>query len=145
MRKLIHILSATFVLIALATSCGNGDKKEKPLDITGIWNLTSIQTRSAQFGGETVDVYISFAAGGTFQMYQMIGAGRYHSFSGTWALTGNTLTGTYSGGTSWGATYEADIQNDGASLVLTSQGSNPETDTYRKVSSIPDSVTSSAR
>lgn len=142
MKKYILLLTAT-VVISLMTSCGG--KEDKPRDITGIWNLTSVQTRSAQSGGQTVDVYISFVTGGTFQMYQKIGAGRYRSFSGTWTLTDNVLTGKYSDGTSWGATYEADVQNDGTSLVLTSQGANPETDTYTKVSSIPESVTSSAR
>lgn len=86
---MIRLKNVFIALAALATlaACGGG-KDEKPLDITGEWNLVSIQTKSATLGGQTVDVYILFASDRSFTMYQKIGAGRYYKYSGTYVLDG---------------------------------------------------------
>ncbi len=133
--KVKTIASALAVLV-ISVSCG---KKEKALDITGEWNLVALETRAASIGDQTVDVYISFMSGGTFEMYQMLGAGRYRKYSGTWTLTGSTLAGKYSDGTQWGSSYEVEKEDD----VMKLSSASGETGTYKK-SSIPDSVRSDA-
>lgn len=119
-------------------SCGGGKKgpEKKDLDITGIWQLTSVSTK-ASVGNVQVDVYIEFAAS-SFTIYQKIGEGRYKHFTGTYVLEGTSLSGKYSDNKPWGAVY--DVTRDGETLVLGPQGGT-EKDTYKKVSSIPSSVT----
>lgn len=135
MMKIKTIASALAVLL-ISVSCG---KKEKPMDITGEWNLVALETRAASIGDQTVDVYISFVSGGGFEMYQMLGTGRYRKYSGTWTLTGKTLTGKYSDGTQWGSSYEVQKEDD----MMTLSSASGETGTYKK-SSIPASVRSDA-
>ena len=135
MIKLKNIVLA-FAVLAAVVSCG---KKEKSLDITGEWNLTRVETKSTTIGDQSVDVYVSFASDKSFEIYQMLGTGRYRKFSGTWTLTEKTLDGQYSDGTLWGSTYEVEIAED----VMTLSSASGEVSTYKK-SSIPDSVKSNA-
>lgn len=129
-KTILYIALCVATLLSLA-AC---KKSEKPLDITGEWNLTKVETKSATIGSEKVDVYISFMADKTFTMYQMIGAGRYKMFSGTWSLSGTTLSGKYSGGVSWDSSYEVALS--GSTMTLTS---GSEIDTFTKTT-IPDQV-----
>lgn len=125
--------------IALLCGCQeNNPEPVKTLDITGTWELSSVSTK-ASVGSETVSVYISFLAEGTFELYQKIGAGRYTYFSGTYFLNKeeNLLYGEYEGGSAWGP-YEA--EQDGTTLKL-SKKAGKEVDTYKKIDSIPASVT----
>ena len=121
-------------------SCSKS-KEDKPLDITGDWNITSITTRSATIGAQTVDVYISFMEGGAFTLYQKTGGGRYQKFEGTWTLTGSLLGGKYSDGASWATTYNVSLE-DGL-LTLESNTDPVEVSVYKKAS-IPQSVISDA-
>ena len=132
LRKLA--LAAVCMLAVL--SCGKNDPKEdkKGLSVDGIWELSSVQTKAAQVGGTSVEVYLEFATG-NFTLYQKIGAGRYTQFTGTYKVgEDNSLSGSYSGGDAWGP-YEASVE--GTTLTL-SKGS--ETDTYQKVDAIPEGV-----
>ncbi len=133
-------MMAALAVLAAFTACG-GSKEDKPLDITGEWNLVDVQTKSAMLGDQTVDVYISFSGDKTFTMYQMIGTGRYRKYSGTWTLTETTLTGKYSDGKQWGSSYEVEMSSADSRLTLTSDSG--EVDTYQKAS-IPSSVTDTA-
>lgn len=123
-------------MILLALSLSGCKKEAKPLNITGEWNLTKIETRSTTLGGQTVDVYISFTSDNKFELYQMLGTGRYKKHSGTWTLTDKVLNGKYANGSSWGSSYEVAV--DANSLTLTSTSSG-EVDTYKKTT-IPSSV-----
>lgn len=134
-----NMIAALAALVAF-TACG-GSKEEKPLDITGEWNLVNVQTRSATFGDQTVDVYISFSGDRSFTIYQMIGTGRYRRYSGTWLLSGTALTGQYSDGSHWGSSYEVELSSAGSRLTLTSDSG--EVDTYQKAS-IPADVAANA-
>ncbi len=137
MKRLLY-LAAALVLAAFASACGSKDNPEATkVNVTGCWELASVTTK-ASVGSVTVSVYVEFKAGGSFVLYQKIGEGRYSSFSGTYQLSDeNALSGSYSGGKAWGP-YSASLS--GTSLVLTS-ASGKEVDTYKKIESIPASVT----
>lgn len=139
MIRLKNMIVALAALVVF-TACG-GSKEDMPVDITGEWNLVNVQTKSATLGGQTVDVYISFSSDKSFTMYQMIGAGRYHKYSGTYLLDGTTLSGKYSDGKQWGSSYEVELSSSNSQLTLTS-GSG-EVDTYKKTT-IPSDVTDTA-
>ena len=135
MKKILAYIAASAA--ALLSLCGCG-KTDKPLDITGEWNLNRIETKSAILGDQTVDVYVSFKSDNTFDMYQMLGTGRYRAFSGTWTLVDKTLSGKYSDGSAWGSRYE--VSKDDNVLTLTTE---TEIDTYTR-KNIPESVIASA-
>lgn len=137
MRRFLSIVPALVFAALASLSCG---KTPKPLDITGEWNLVNVQSRAAVVGEQTVDVYLSFAEDGSFELFQMIGAGRFRKFDGTWTLSGEILTGRYSDGKAWASSYSVAL--DGDSLTLTG-GDGKEEDTYRRTS-VPQSVRDSA-
>lgn len=128
MRKFRILILVAAAVLAL------GCKKDKnvPLDITGVWELADIQTKSVNIGAETVEIVITFNADNTFSLSQKIGseAGRPDLFTGVWQLTDRTLSGKYSDGKSWGATYEISVE--GTVLTMTPDVSDAETYIYHK-------------
>lgn len=138
MKKILGLL--VLVLTLTFVGCG-GDSKERPsegVNVEGEWQLVDIilNTKSATIGGETVSVYVSFAKGGSFKLWQQLGEGRYRSYTGTWVLTEDTLGGTYSDGKPWGSTYTVSV--DGDELTMETAA---ETFTYSRCV-IPDSIKS---
>ena len=118
MKKILAFVALMAGL--LLTACG---EKEEPLNIIGTWSLKTVQTKAASMGGTSVDVYIVFNEDNSFSLYQKVGsAGRYSSYSGTWTLTGTSLSGKYSDGKSWGSTYEVSQDKERTTLVLSSAG-----------------------
>lgn len=143
--KRFFSIAALLLLCVIATGCpdkpDDSDPKEK-LDITGEWQLTQLTTKAVQVGDQTVDVYIAFTSAGNFDLYQMLGTGRYRHYTGFWTLIGETLTGSYTGGASWASSYTVSLDQGKTQLVLiTADGS--EVHTYRK-QSIPQDVTANA-
>ena len=134
MKKLLIVAA---VLLPLLAGCGKPDDgKGQKVEVTGVWELSAIATK-VTIGTETVSVYLDFAAGGTFTLYQKIGAGRYTRFTGTYSLSEeNVLSGSYSDASAWGP-YKA--ERDGSTLKLTSSGEK-ETDSYKLIDSIPEAV-----
>lgn len=138
--KRIYAIAAMMLLCLVATGCP--DKPiEEVTDIRGEWQLSQITTK-ASIGGQTVDVYIAFNDGGSFELYQMLGTGRYRKFEGSWTLTDKVLSGSYTGGTPWGSSYDVEIDENRTQLVLATQDGS-EIHTYRKAS-IPYDVKNNA-
>ena len=99
-------------------------------DIVGVWELTSIATKSATLGDVEVSVFIRFDEGDYFVLYQKIGAGRYRMLEGNYALAADgKLSGAYMDGGSWGP-YDAVVNGD--TLFLTSPN-GIEVDTYKRI------------
>lgn len=142
MNRLNRIrMSMCSLLVALTlTSCREQETPPQPMNIDGTWELISVtDTRAVAIGDEQVEVYVVFQADepvvtgtrgskeqvhqpvvstGVFTLYQKLGAGKYRSFDGKWTLTDSTLSGTYSDGKPWGATYEVALEDDGSRLSL---------------------------
>lgn len=144
MKRVIYALFCALTLASCKGGSGGDDGKKTSAGIAGEWQLVSVATK-ASVGSETVNVYIDFNEDRTFSLYQMLGTGRYRLHTGTWSLTGSSLTGKYSSGTAWSSSYEVSMDGDDT-LVLTSvsaDASLTEVDTYSRTT-IPDSVKSSA-
>ncbi len=124
------------VAVTLFAAC-NKNNASSALDVTGAWELTGVATK-ATVGSETVEVYVEFAAAGSFALYQKLGQGRYTVFRGNYSIdsAAGKLSGKYSTGKSWGP-YTA--TQEGGTLTLVSDGGK-EVDTYKKIDAIPDSV-----
>lgn len=118
MKRIISIIALVASLLAFS-SC---KPEEEPLNIIGTWSLSSIQTKSANLGGQPVDIYVTFNEDNSFQLYQKIGQGRYTAYTGTWSLLETTLDGKYSDGTPWGSSYQVSQNDDRTTLTLSSAG-----------------------
>ena len=130
--RMILMLIISLVMV----SC----KEEQPkvLDITGQWELADIvDTKSVQIGSETVEIYIDFKADNTFALWQKLGEGRHRKHEGTWTLTESVLTGKYSYGKAWGASYEVSIED--GTLVMSEQKAGMQTYIYHSCT-IPSSL-----
>ena len=138
--KKFYMIAALALLCLVTTGCPD-DPKDDPLNIVGEWQLSQITTK-ATIGGQTVDVYIAFNEGGSFEMYQMLGTGRYRKFEGTWTLLEKVLSGSYTGGGTWASSYNVEMDEGRTTLTLTFLDGS-ETDTYRK-QAIPEDVKNSA-
>ena len=101
MKRTIYTILAALLLTA--TGC------EKPADrlidkIVGEWHYT------AEENGVTEDVWLSFGADGTFEMYQKIGEGPYWHSKGEYTADPATdiLTGVYSDRYPWKYSYKVE-------------------------------------
>ena len=128
MRKILYLIAILATVLA-TISCKKEKKATKTPAIVGEWQITDIITKSAEFAGQTVNIYLSFAKDKSFEMYQMIGQGRYRKFSGSWKLSGKNLSGSYSSGKAWGSSYIVSVSEDLLTLTATEGG---EVDTYEK-------------
>lgn len=128
MKRFISI-AALMLLCLITTGCP--DKPvEEPFSVTGEWQLSQISTK-ASIGGQTVDVYVAFNEDGSFELYQMIGTGRYRKFTGTWSLLEKVLSGSYTGGGKWASDYNVELDEARTTMTLTTLDGS-ETTVYRK-------------
>jgi len=140
MKRFLLILA---VALVAAAGCRKANPQSVAGSIEGQWELVSVSlgTKSAVVGDETVTVYIEFASGGKFSLYQQLGAGRFAAYSGSWTLDGETLSGKYSDGSSWACDYSVKLEE--STLVLTTL-TGGDVYTYRSCT-IPDSVILASR
>lgn len=139
--KTKSLLLVLFTMLGILVGCKKEDEKTPTgPSCVGEWELTDIAVKSVTYAGQEVSVYLAFLENGNFELYQMVGQGRYRKYTGTWTLEGTTLSGKYSSKKAWGSSYEISRDND--KLVLTSAVSG-EADTY-KATSIPENVKSAA-
>ena len=119
------------VLVMMVSACGDkGGDSKKGLDISGQWELIDIETKAAQIGEAEIEVYIEFNKDNTFNLWQMIGAGRFENMTGEWTLNQNVLSGKYSDKKDWGTTYDVAVES--GNLVMTEMKTGKETCIYRK-------------
>ena len=128
--KTLRFIIMALVACAFLASCGDNNKENKPLDVTGQWELLDIQTKSVQIGDVPVEVFMEFKSDKTFTIWQKQGEGRHRKYTGTWVLTGNHMTGKYSDGKSWGAEYDVTVES--GNLYMSETKKNMETYVYAK-------------
>ncbi len=141
MRKSLKAVAVIFCAALALCSC---HKKSAQETLIGDWNLSSVSTKSATIGTQTVDVYLSFRDGGAFSLYQKTSDSElcYKKFSGTWYLESGVLSGVYSDGTEWGGRYNVTLS--GESLTLESISTPSETSVFRRTT-IPSEVIEGSR
>lgn len=129
MKKILYMLAALALLVT--TGC---KKDEKPVDYKGMlpgeWHCAA-----TEFGA---DIYVGFDENGAFDLYQMLGEGRYRHYTGNWSIKGEVLSGTYSDGTAWGSSYKMNFDGND-SMTLTAQNGSEEALIYSR-ESIPSEV-----
>ena len=94
------------------------------------------------FVGQLIKENRKFMEDNGFDLYQKIGDGRYRHYSGRWEVKGNTLSGEYSAGTSWGSSYAlTSIGTD--TLVMTALNGSEDVMKYAR-EAIPAEITDDA-
>ena len=139
--KFFSALAAFFAVISCSDRLDEGDGSI----LEGEWKLVSMGGIQAsdmakdEYGA--LDVYIAFYANGSFETFQRLAdSGRYVRYGGTFSVSGDTATGTYDDGVSWGSPYTVRLEDGDAVLVMSANG---EDCVYDRVS-IPDDVRTDA-
>ena len=65
-------------------------------------------------------------------MSQMLGEGRFVDYSGSWVLDGEILSGKYSDGKVWGASYSISVDDRTLSMIPVGKDA-PETYVYTRL------------
>lgn len=124
MKKILYMIAAAAVLL-LGTSCQK-DSDALTAKLAADWHYT------AQENGVAEEVWISFTADGTFEMFQKIGDGPYWYTKGEYALDSKTkvLSGIYSDRYPWKYSYKVSISD--RTLEMTAVGLEGYKLTYAK-------------
>mgnify|MGYP003300934946 FL=1 len=133
--RYLKILSLVVLSLVLMTACKNKDNNKGDRDaVEGEWALVSWNEETPEFS-----VYISFAADGSFAIYQQVWSLDYELFTGTFTVSGDTLKGTYADGTKWASEYKF-VKSDN---TLTLVDSADVTGVYEKCT-IPEEIIAEA-
>ena len=132
MKRYIVFFVAALCWGAIATGCS--EPSEYDVEQVGGFVDKSVvgEWRLDVMNGSIVDgfgVYIRFGADGRFELYQQISTGYYEMFDGTFSAADGVLKGRYSDGLEMN-TYGYTSGADGNTLILTTQGENPEENIY---------------
>ena len=92
---------------------GNGNNEViNQTDIYGKWHLMTLCDATPEF-----DVYIEFTKDGKFNIYQQVWSFTYEHFTGNFTINGNVVSGIYSDGSQWTASYKFAVANSKLSLT----------------------------
>ena len=127
--KRLYMIAALLLLCFVTAGCPD-KPEEEVINVVGEWHLSQITTK-ATIGGQTVDIYVAFNEDKSFELYQMLGTGRYRMFTGTWSLLEKVLSGSYTGGAQWASDYNVVMNEDKTTMTLTTLDGS-ETSTYQK-------------
>ena len=126
MKNIVLKLFPALLAFFAAVSCSKGLDDSSSL-LEGEWKLASVGGVQAsdllqdKYGA--LDVYIAFYGNGSFETFQrLVDSGRYVRYGGTFTLSGDTATGTYDDGVSWGAPYTVRLEDVDARLVMSANG-----------------------
>lgn len=143
--KSLKIWSLLAVLAVAITGCGDDNKggdAPAPLpegvSLVKEWRIATWNGSEAPF-----DVYIDFNEDGSYDMYQQIYTLNYQHFSGSYNLSGDIVTGSYSDGTNWKSGYKVALSADGMQLTMHSQEDVSMTAVYNSTI-IPEDVKAEA-
>ena len=143
--KISKIFFAVIVALLSFTACNNpnkGGQSETPLwgdngSPVGEWKLTSWNaSEELPFG-----VYLRLNEDNTFELYQHTYTVLWVRYTGSFSLSGSTLSGTYSDGEKWN-TYTIKYNSDNTQIQLTNAENN-EVSIY-SATSIPTEIVEDA-
>ncbi|MBO7307755.1 MAG: hypothetical protein J6U59_06975 [Alistipes sp.] len=89
---------------------GGGDTSS----IAGVWHLTVWRGAEPSF-----EVYMDINAEGGLMLYQRIESRYWDIYSSTAAVVDGVISGTYTDGTAWGASYNVSVEGDTMTWVST--------------------------
>lgn len=132
--KYMKLLSLVLISLLVFTGCKDGGKKKD--SVVGEWELITWNEETPEFG-----IYISFAADGSFAIYQQVWSLEYELFTGNYSVSGDTVKGTYEDGSSWASEYKFARSKDTLTLI---NNDKVEIKSVYKSCTIPEDVISEA-
>lgn len=132
MKRILYIFASAVMTLLFSVSCEK-DENYMMEQMAGDWHY------SAEENGVTEDVWVSFAADGTFEMYQKIGGGAYWYSTGEFVVghKSGTVSGVYSDRYPWKYSYKVSV--NGKKMVMTAVETDSYSVTYTR-GSIPSEV-----
>ena len=119
---------AIFAVAILALVGCNKEKQNGPSGgasaINGQWHIVEWNSETPEF-----DVYVDFY-NGTFIIYQQVYSLFYEKFEGSYNVSGDIITGSYTNGSNWACGYKFEVSGD--QLTLYSQEYISVTSVYEK-------------
>lgn len=108
-------------------------------NICGEWMLTKLSDRDTE-----ILVYISFNEDSSFDLYQKVYNVVWLHYTGTFTLNGTTLSGVYSDGKAWAASYSVAYTDSPKRIRLTNATDNADVAIYTE-QSIPEYIVDEAQ
>lgn len=158
MKKLFSIIAVALMALTL-NSCGGGDEdptptpqppqpgEEVPVTLENVahpWVLTSWEADGAEGLTDNTAIYLELLSNKSFKLYQKnVNAAGVVLFEGTFTLDAEakTITGKYSDGENWSATYSiSSLKTDEMKWTTGS-----EVSTYDILTEIPSEIVSAAK
>ena len=134
MKKLFAIVATVLFAGLSLCGCGKSEGGGAGLSVAGNWHLVSWSESKPEY----LDVYINFS-GRSFTLYQRVDSHEYKKFTGSFVLSGTSLTGKYADGKELGGSpYEVAFK--GSKLSLTSKSG--DVSLYESCKEIPAEVES---
>lgn len=112
MKNILYKMMMAIAALVLVTGCQKEEERVKEM-LVGDWHYAAIDQN------ENIDIWVSFSADGTFDMYQKIGSGAYWHSAGKYKVNTDEklLTGVYSDKTPWKYDYRYSVSD--SKLVMT--------------------------
>ena len=149
MKKITNIIVALLALVVSVACNQDGDEVQLSSEhkaMVGSWHLiewAGVTADSKEEFISALDVWINFYANGTFDIYQKgLPYIYYTKFSGSCAVNGGVLSGTYSDGKPLGSDYNVELSEDGETLTLTKTDMTADIAKYERVDSVPSEILS---
>lgn len=155
MKKITNIIVALLALLSFV-GCVEKGVELSPTHklLLGSWHMvewagSAAEAEAAQIAESGLeedflsylDVWISFYANGTFDIYQKGMPYIYYTkFSGSCVVRGEVLNGTYSDGKAFGSQYTILLSDDGKVLTMTKVDMADDVAVYERVEAIPSEV-----
>lgn len=133
MKKIIYTIFAVCAA-AIVSGCQK-DTVEINSPMVGEWHLDSWLSEEQK----DFDVYLSFSKDGTFEMFTDERTPNMVKFTGTYSVSGDVVSGVYSDGLEWGASYTFSFSDGDNVMTFVSNTPNAETAVYRR-EAIPEDV-----
>ncbi len=108
MKKIIYM----FLAAAMFVLAGCKEKDEVQHNIVGEWYYSDEES------GQEIEVFVAFNVGGTFDLYQKIGAGYPRHLTGTYEVNRTLVSGMYSDRTPWASAYNVSFAD--GNMIMTS-------------------------
>jgi hypothetical protein len=132
--KIAKICAVVAAALLSLVGCNNSSSNGETLgNIDNEWQLISVNGEEVPF-----EVYLSLYDG-MFSIYQQVYTLDYKYFDGEYTVKGTTISGEYYDAGEWKCTYTGGISEDGNTLTLKSNETNPVTCVY-KACEIPQQI-----
>lgn len=104
--------------------------------LAGYWHI-------AEYRGNTshdFDIYLSANGNGILELYQKLSSYSWSHYTSAISFAGNTLSGTYSDGVAWSASYYVMFNDDNSRMTWTDTLDSSDISVYERIEALPEGL-----